>query len=197
MSIEILCMRNAKGIDTQSAGRTTKITMDTSHVNAGCYGIDDIAQCLLDAHVCNDRSALQRLQREKSKKVGHSSQNNDGLLDSLLLSVKQVSYEMNWNITKNGHGKVRELTIMAIEGATIKPICRVCDGTKFKDNKPCNKCSATGLRRDNGTIMGKRLGVSKSAWSRTWQYRYQDIIAMLQTIMNRAGKRVNYQVFSE
>jgi len=197
MSIEILCRRNAKGVDMESAVRSTKITLDAAHISAGCHGIDDIAQCLLDSYVSGDARALERLKRKPYAMVNNRLKSTGGLFNEVYRLVLDVSDQMNWNIKEKGEDKVRILTKLAIETVSKKPVCKKCDGTKFVECKPCPACSATGIRRDNGYLMAKKLGVNQSTWSRTWQYRFQDVVCMLETIRSRAGSRVINQIFTE
>ena len=195
MTSEILVRRNAKGVDAESAGRSTVVGIDASFISAGCHGIDDLAQCLIDAHVGGDLSAHKRLLRRRYKMINNSPRETGGLFNDVYRMVIRTANRNHWKIEENG--RLERLTELAIDNAIQKPVCKACDGTKFINAKPCNDCAGSGIRRDNQRYMAKQLDMSQSTYQRSWQYRFAEIVAMLQIIRDEANNRVSRQVFCE
>lgn len=199
MSLEILARRNAKGVDPESVGHSTKITIDTAHINAGCYGIPDLAQALLDARVGGDIKQYHRILRY-GYGVGDKGAVtvSDGLFEVLFSEVIQLSIDRKWQSQKKGADRLRKITVWAVDEVVNTPMCKTCHGTKFDEfMKTCSKCGGTGRKRKLSTYAAKQLDMDRTNWRKVWLQRYADIICMIEDIMLKAGHKITYRIYKD
>jgi hypothetical protein len=196
-NLEFLVRKNAKGIDTQSAGRSSKISIDTAHLNASCYGVSDLAMALIDARVCGDESQHRRLHKP-GYKINSTGRIEDtgGLFDDIFRQVVDLSIERRWPTTEKGKDRLRKLTDRAIDQIVSDPVCSACGGTRYINIIDlCDKCGGTGKKRLIVNNIAKELEIDPTTWRRTWHSRYADIVAMIETIMHDAARKIRYRTY--
>jgi hypothetical protein len=197
-SMEFLARRNAKGINPESVGRSTKVTFTPAHYSAACTGVSDIAQALLDAHICGDGSQFARLLSPRWKVIGGEMKETNGLFSDIFNDVLNLALERKWRDSDRGKDRLRALTELAIVQVVNEPVCKKCKGTRYDEElKLCKSCKGTGKRKINGSVTANRLDMSESSWSRTWHPRYCEIVALIETIEHTAARKICYQAFSE
>jgi hypothetical protein len=196
-NLEYLVKVNAKGVDMQSVGRSTKITIDNAHLNASCSGISDLAMALIDAHVKGDKIQQRRLHEPgyKLNSLGKTEE-TAGLFDDLFREVIDLSIERRWPKTEKGKDMLRKLTKQAVTQVVSEPVCKKCGGTRYIElTKPCSYCRGTGKRRISTGLMSQTLDIDPTTWRRTWHSRYADIIAMIEEIMHEAARKIRYKTY--
>lgn len=68
------------------------------------------------------------------------------------------------------------LAVFVLEQQLIPPVCPECNGGGMVAGKSCLRCSGSGRRSVSKRGAAARLGLSESAWRRTWEARTSDLV---------------------
>lgn len=154
---EILTRLNAKVQSYTDSGGKAELT--PQDIAAACAGTTDIGLHIALARICGSREAQVKA------------------FYPILREVAGMAARGGWKIPK-GKERLRSLTQLAVFEATNHQACPTCRGTQQNPKnpaKPCATCRGTGLYVLQDQERAASIGISKQAWSQTWQRRYEDI----------------------
>lgn len=190
MSIEILTRLNPKISNMESAGHGTAGGLTASDISAACYKLDRVSDSLLSAHVNGSDGDLKRLLRSTFTMVNNKVVNTGGLFSPIFQQTLKLAADRRWRTVKRGQDRLRILTRVAIHNVVTVPVCKKCNGTKYIDNLKCKGCGGSGHKRFDARAVAKELGIAESTYSEHYQYKYNDIVCMIQDIMHRAKVKI-------
>jgi len=171
MGVGILTRLNPKGSDIGRVGYSTAGGLTSADISAACAGANAVGETILLAKICGDRCV------------------QDPLFYKMYTEVIDLATKQGWKAKKRGEDKIRSVLQLAIYESVTQYVCPVCRGTKWsrKDpTKPCTPCRGTGKWRISDTDKAAVTGISKTAWSKLWRYRYEDIVLMLENYEHQA-----------
>jgi len=186
---EIMVKLNAKTSQMDNVGISTGEKLTAQDIAAACFSIDRVTENLLYAHICGDKYAQFLL---KASKI----HNKNGLMDDVQKRVIHLSKNRRWNLKEKHNDKLKPIACLAIDTVCQQPMCKACNGTKYREAKLCGSCSGTGVKRDTSAYMARVVGVNQTTFIRYYAHIYADIVAMLQTLILEGQREVNYQAFS-
>jgi hypothetical protein len=130
-----------------------------------------VGETILLAKICGDRHTQEPLFYQMYREV-------------IDLALKQ-----GWKAKKRGEDKIRSVLQLAIYESVTQFVCPTCRGTKWSRKDPtkaCAPCRGTGKWRITDKDKASVTGISKQAWSQTWQHRYNDILILLENYEHKA-----------
>ena len=170
---EILTRTNPKTTNlTGAGGGATEIT--PSDIMAACTGTDPLGLEMVMVKVCGDRS--------RQGKVFYGIYNH----------VITLACRHGWKSPK-GKERFRALTQLAMFEVVNGIVCPICQGRKrdpFNKTKPCKACRATGKLLILEDDRAKALSISRTAWYKTWIYRYEKIKEIIEQKEHSAIRRI-------
>ena len=175
MSIEILTRLNPRISQIDNIGISTAGGLTSADVAAACAGINEKGELMLLAKICGVRGVQEPL---------FYRMYNDAV---------KLAVEGNWRAGKRGLDRIRSVLQLAIHESITQMICPTCRGTKMNPRNPANHCSACegkGEWRLKDVDKYTILDISQQAWNKTWKWRFNDMLIMLEKYEYSAKRKV-------
>lgn len=174
MSLEILkkLTPNSPQFGTTGGGHKNSLSSLDVAAALAYTGIDELARSWVE--IKYQKSTEEQIQVIESRVI------NDILL------VECVRQLVNWPVDKMIY-----LCDIAIRAELLPNKCHMCNGVGHINAIECSECLGTGNIKESDTAKGKRLGMSSTAYKKTWHDREMELRLVLQGWENEADYRLN------
>ncbi len=175
MSIEILTRLNPRISQIDNIGISTAGGITSSDIAAACAGIDKTGELIILAKICGYRDV------------------HEPLFYRMYREAIDLAIKGNWKVGERGEDRIRSVLQLAIYESVTQLVCPSCKGTKQNPANPtksCIPCNGIGKWRMTDEQKAAVVGISKQAWSKTWQYRYDDMLLLLDVYEYKAKRKI-------
>lgn len=121
-----------------------------------------------------------------AKYCGDEDAHKKSIINSRFYTAHVFSLK-HWKSEKK---KIIALADLAINESINPCKCKRCSGTRYKFNKPCNSCNATGFRQMSNRQMALSIGIDESTFRARWEERLSLVLDHFNEIDNKIKKQV-------